>query len=203
MPRPAKFEEYEFGASWIQSEPMARASHAIKVGGGAWLIDPVDSPGDIVRAVGNSEPVAVIQLLDRHNRDCVAVAERYEVPLYRLPRELPDCPLTPFSVLDRPKWRETALWWPEHRALVVTEALMTVPDLAIGETGIAIHPMLRLTPPGALRRYTDVDHLLTGHGMPQHGDDLGARIQDALDQSRKGFPHLLTRMPKLIKAARS
>jgi hypothetical protein len=197
------FDDYEFGVSWTQPENFPRSSHALKDHGRAWLVDPVDSLGDVERAIGDCEPVGVIQLLDRHNRDCIAVAERLEVPLFRLPRELPDAPFTPFSVIDRPKWREVALWWPEHQALVVPEAIGSVKETAVADTGIAIHPMLRLTPPSALRRYPDVQHILPGHGKPLHGRREGEQLQNALEQSRRDIPRMITKIPSMIKAASS
>jgi hypothetical protein len=198
----ARTFEHELGYSWVQSEAVLRASHALRSGDEVWLIDPVDSGLDVDHAIGDGNLVGVIQLLDRHNRDSLELAERFEVPLFRLPADLPDSPFTPFSVIDRPKWREVGLWWPEKRALVVAEAVSTSADLAVADTGIAVHPLLRLTPPGALRRYPDVDHLLTGHGAPLHGDDLGPRIQHALDKSRTDIPRLITKLPKMVMGGR-
>src|SRR5262245_46809417 len=100
------FEDYGFGASWVQREAMERGSHALRSDGKVWLVDPVDSGDDVERAIGDAEPVGVIQLLDRHNRDCAELAERFGVPHHRLPEELPGTPFTAFSVIDRPKWRE-------------------------------------------------------------------------------------------------
>ena len=57
---------------------MARGSHALVHDGRVWLIDPVDSEGDVERAVGDNEPAGVIQLLDRHNRDNAAIADSLE-----------------------------------------------------------------------------------------------------------------------------
>jgi hypothetical protein len=203
MSTASRFEEHEVGSSWSQRESMLRGSHALVSEGRVWLVDPVDSGDDVDRAIAGNEPVGVIQLLDRHNRDCAAVAERLGVPHLRLPGTLPGSPFTPFSVIDRPKWREVGLWWPEQNALVVSEAIGTVKALAVADTGISVHPFLRLTPPGALREYTDVRHLLPGHGEPLHGSDTGKKIQSALDRSRTDLPRTLTRLPALLKAARS
>src|SRR5580765_6801457 len=63
------------GFSWIVGESMTRTSHALASGGKVWLIDPVDWPDAIDRARSLGEPAAVVQLLDRHNRDCAAVAD--------------------------------------------------------------------------------------------------------------------------------
>lgn len=197
------FDDYGFGASWVQREAMERGSHALRHEGRVWLIDPVDSPSDVERAIGGGELVGVIQLLDRHNRDCAALAELHGVEHHRLPETLPDTPFTPFSVIDRPKWREVGLWWPEQKALIATEAIGTSKVIAVADTGISLHPLLRLTPPGALRRYVDVDHLLPGHGKPLHDPAAGERIQSALDQSRRDLPRMITRMPALLKAAKA
>lgn len=203
MSEQSRFDSYEFGSSWSQREMNSRSSHALVHEGRVWLIDPVDSDDDVERAIAGNEPAGVIQLLDRHNRDCAAVAERLGVPHLRLPTGLPDAPFTAFSVIDRPKWREVGLWWPEHKALVVAEAISSIRELAIAGTGVAVHPFLRLTPPGALRRYTEVEHLLPGHGEPLHAPDLGDRIQSALDRSRRDLPRTLARIPAMIKASRA
>ena len=57
-----------------------------------WLIDPVADETALRAAVGLGEIAAVVQLLDRHPRDCEEVAERFSVPHLRLPEELPDSP---------------------------------------------------------------------------------------------------------------
>jgi hypothetical protein len=203
MDAASRFHEHELGTSWTQNEMHLRASHALVSDGRVWLIDPVDSDGDVDRAVGGNEPAGVIQLLDRHNRDCTAVAERLGVPHLRLPTELADAPFTPFSVIDRPRWREVGLWWPEHNALVVAEAISSMEEIAVAGTGIAIHPFLRLTPPGSLRKYPEAHHLFPGHGAPLHAADTGERIQTALDRSRTDLPRTLTRLPAMIRAARA
>lgn len=203
MSSASRFHEHELGSSWTQSEMQLRGSHALVDEGRVWLIDPVDSGDDVERAIGGNQLVAVIQLLDRHNRDCRSVAERLGVPHLRLPTELPAAPFVPFSAVDRPKWREVGLWWPERKTLVVAEAIGTVKEIAVADTGISVHPMLRLTPPGSLRKYTEVEHLLPGHGNPVHSADTGANIQRALDRSRRDLPRTLTRIPAMIKAARA
>ena len=105
---------------------MQRASHALVDEGRVWLVDPVDVDelDERIRAVG--EPVGVIQLLDRHGRDCAALAERYGIPLHRLP--FSGVTGSPFDVrrsVDLPRWREAALWWPARRTLIVADALGT------------------------------------------------------------------------------
>ena len=80
-------DETRFGFGWIAAEPalLARASHALRVDGRVWLVDPVDGPevDAHVRALG--EPAGVVQLIDRHDRDCAVLAERYGVPHHRVP----------------------------------------------------------------------------------------------------------------------
>ncbi|MBI2690583.1 MAG: hypothetical protein HYX29_01370 [Solirubrobacterales bacterium] len=202
MTATSKFEQHEFGSSWTQIESMGRCSHALVHDGRVWLVDPVDSEGDVDRAIGDNEPAGVIQLLDRHDRDSAALAERLSVPHLNLPTAVPESPFTTFSVIDRRIWREVGLWWAERKVLVVAEAIMTTAALAIAGTGIGVHPGLRLIPPGALRPYTEVHHLLPGHGEPLHAPDLGERIQTALDKSRSDLPRTIARIPRLIKDAR-
>ena len=98
-----------------------------------------------MRALG--EPAGVIQLLDRHERDCAAFARRLGVPHHVVPFEDVG-PFEAMPVVRRSRWREVALWWPERRVLVCADALGTVPHyFALGGERLGVHPLLRLTPP--------------------------------------------------------
>ena len=59
----------EHGFSWIVDDPMTRTSHALAANGHVWIIDPVEHQPALERAMALGAPVAVLQLLDRHNRD--------------------------------------------------------------------------------------------------------------------------------------
>src|SRR5688572_13533667 len=84
------------GFGWALDERFMRTSHALAAGGRVWLLDPVDVPGLDERLASLGEPAAVVQLLDRHTRDCAAVAARLAVPHHVVPDALPD---TPFEVV--------------------------------------------------------------------------------------------------------
>ena len=183
----------DWGAGWIAAEPgaMRRASHALAHDGGVWLVDPVDGDGldELIAPLG--EVRAVIQLLDRHNRDCAALALRHGVPHLATPfNRVAGAPFEPVTVVRWSGWRETAMWWPEHRALVVAEALGTSPYFPVPGEALGVHPALRLTPPRALWPYSP-RHLLPCHGEPVEGDDLGDRIRAAIDRSRRDIPRWL------------
>ncbi len=140
------------GFSWIVEEPMTRTSHALAAAGRVWLVDPVDWPDAIDRATSLGEPAAVLQLLDRHNRDSAAIAERLGVPHVTTPRELPGTPFAVVEVRRSRRWQEVALWWPERRTLVVAEALGTNPFFPARDDRVGVHGLLKLTPPRMLRR---------------------------------------------------
>lgn len=182
--------------SWTHPSPswMQRAGHAVLAGGGVWLIDPPDGEGLDAAVAELGAPVhGVLQLLDRHPRDCAALAARLGVPLHVVP--LGVVPGLPFDVLPLwhlPLWKEDALWLPQERVLVVAEALVGAPDFAAPGERVGVHPMRRLLPPSVLRRYADqVEHLLLGHGDALHGDAARAAIHDALHGSRRRLPQLL------------
>ena len=81
--RPAVVE-FEGGRTWIAdpSELIQRASHALVLEEGIWLIDPVDAPG-ITALIDDLGPVAgVVVLLDRHTRDAAAFANRYDCSVW-------------------------------------------------------------------------------------------------------------------------
>ena len=181
---------------WSEEERMARTSHALEADGRVWLFDVVDWPGldDHVRQLG--EPAAVVQLLDRHNRDCAAVAERLGVPHHVVPRELPGTPFELRPVVRLRFWRESALWWPERRLLLVADALGTIPFFRAGDEPAGLHPGLRLRPPSSLRGL-EPDHLLVGHGEGVHHHP--AALESALRTGRRRIPRWLAGLPRAIR----
>lgn len=194
-----RYEEFGFGFSYLLDDRARRTSHALAHDGRVWLVDAVDVPEAIERARGLGEPAAVLQLLDRHNRDCEAIAQRLGVPHLRMPAALPDTPFTVLRVTWWPGWREVALWCPERRMLAVAEAIGTLPLFTAGrEKTAGVHPVLRLLPPGALRGY-EPEHLLVGHGAGVHGPQAAPALADALSRSRSDLPRMLTRLPSLLR----
>ncbi len=166
---------------WVVDEFMERCSHALVADGRVWLVDALDGDGveERVRALG--EPAGVIQLLDRHGRDCAALAARLGVPHHVL--AVGRAPFEALPVVTRKRWRELALWWPARRVLVCADALGTARYFRAPGERLAVHPLLRLTPPrrlGALRPA----RVLVGHGT---GVD-GAALQDALRDARWRAP---------------
>jgi hypothetical protein len=159
-----------------------------------WLVDPVDWPEAIDRTRGLGTSVAVLQLLDRHSRDCAELAVRLGVPHLVAPDTLPGTPFECVSVMRRRRWQERALWWPEARTLVVADALGTNPFYTGGKATVGVHLLLRLTPPTALRAY-EAEHLLTGHGEGLHGPGTAYAIARALAESRRRLPGVLVRIP--------
>lgn len=172
---------------------MTRTSHALAADGKVWLVDPLDWPEAIERARALGEPAGVIQLLDRHGRDCAALADRLGVRHLVVPDAIPDGPFQCIALKRSRRWRETALWWPATRTLLVAEALGTNRFFTGGTAAVGVHLVLRLTPPRALGGYA-AEHLLVGHGAGLHGDAAGA-VRDALRTSRRRLPAVLVRLP--------
>ena len=184
----------EGGFGWIVEEAMTRTSHALIADGRVWLVDPVDWPDAIERALALGEPAGVIQLLDRHNRDCRAIASRLGVPHLVVPDAVPDSPFAVVPLMGRRLWRESALWWPETRTLVVAEALATNRFYTAGKALIAVHVLLRLRPPRKLGAF-EPERILVGHGEGLAGSGTSAALSDALASSRRGLPGVLVRLP--------
>lgn len=190
-------DETAFGFGWIAAEPerLQRASHALAAEGGVWLVDPVEGPGleERVRALG--EPAGVLQLVDRHPRDCAAIARRLGVPHHRLPFQgVPGSPFEVRKVLDLPGWREVALWWEPERVLVCTEALGTVSYFRAPDEALGVHPFLRLYQPKALRDMAGClapGHVLVGHGEGIHGDGAAPALVRAVRGARRATPRWL------------
>ena len=194
--RLSSLDETAVGLEWVVDEPMERASHALVDDGRVWLVDPVDVPEAIERATSLGEVVGVLQLLDRHPRDCSALAKRFGVPRLRLPDAVPDSPFELFDVVDVPKWREKGLWWPERRALLVPEAVGTGAMFTAGKRPAGVHIFLRGLPPrGALRGY-EPEHLLGGHGPGLHGPEASQALHDALARSRTDLPAAVLNLPR-------
>jgi hypothetical protein len=164
---------------------------------GVWLIDPVDDAEALERVAALGAPAGVLQLLDRHKRDCAAIASRLDVPHLNVPDDVPGSPFEVIRVVRRPGWKESALWWPERRVLVVAEALGTTEHFTLGQGPVGVHPMLRLTPPGVLREQMP-DHLLVGHGKGVHGSHTAAAIEHALETARSGAPKAIVRLGALL-----
>jgi hypothetical protein len=172
-------DEFDGGFGWIADEFMERCSHALVVDGEAWLIDPLED--ELVARAGR--PAGVIQLLDRHNRDCARLASRFGVPHHFVPRER----IGPFEFLpvrDKRRWQEVALWWPERRVLVCADALGTADYFCARGERLGVHPLLRLRPP---RLDVEPDVILCGHGPGVLGDAADA-LREALSGSRRRIP---------------
>jgi hypothetical protein len=179
--------------SWIHPSPpfMARAGHAIAVDGRVWLIDPPDGDGVVDRVRELGQPAGVLQLLDRHPRDCASLAQLLDVPLHVTPFDgVPDAPFEAFTISRLPFWKEVGLWFAEQRILVVPEALAGAEAMTAPGEDVGVHPMRRLLPPTSLRRYQP-EHLLLGHGPALHGPAARAALDDALRGSRRRVPALV------------
>jgi hypothetical protein len=196
-----QIHEHELGLSWVTDDAMQRASHALRDGDRVWLVDPVDDDDALRRAAALGAPAGVLQLLDRHNRDCAAIAARLGVAHLKVPEALPDAPFEAHRVIRNPLWNEVALWWPAHDALVVAEALGTAPAWTLDAAPVGVHPMRRLLPPRNLRRFAP-QHLLVGHGAPLHGPQTAQHTHDAIARSIRDAPRLVLKLPALLRAGR-
>jgi hypothetical protein len=170
---------------WIADERMERCSHALAPGGRVWLVDPLDAPGleERVRALG--EPAGVVQLLDRHRRDCAELAARLGVSHVVVPFDGVG-PFETVRVVDRRRWREAALWWPERRILVAADALGTARYYRAPGDRLAVHPLLRLAPPRRLGGLEPL-HVLCGHGKGVH-EEASAALREAVRTARRRLP---------------
>jgi hypothetical protein len=189
---------HALGVTWVEQNAMARAAHALVDDRRVWFIDPYDSEEAMAAAMELGTVAGVVQLLDRHNRDCKTIAQRLGVPLLRLPAEAAPTPFTPIPIISNRAWHEVALWWVDERALVVAEAVGTGPLFALGRRA-GVHPMLRLIPPREQLSSYQPQRLFVGHGEPiEAGAD--AALREALAHSRSDIPQLLLSVPKLLRA---
>lgn len=195
MSGPPGFASHGAGLTWIAPTPavMRRASQAVALDGDVWLVDPVDVPGLDEAISGLGTPRAVVQLLDRHPRDCAAVASKLGVPHIVLPAEDVG-PFTAIRLRTPPGWHEVALWEPGRRILAVADAVGTASYFRARGEALGVHPFLRMFPPGVLRGLAP-EHLLVGHGPGIHGPDAAPALEEALRTSRRRIPRWLVGLP--------
>jgi hypothetical protein len=194
-------DEIAHATGWMIEERLARTSHALAVDGRVWLFDVVDWPelDDRIRELG--EPAAVVQLLDRHNRDSAAIAARLGVPRLVVPDALAATPFEIVPLVRWRRWREAAIWWPDRRILVTADAISTNPFFRSGGGAAAVHPLLRMVkPPQGLGQY-EPNHLLVGHGEGIHGPEAAIALREALDSARTGLPRWLLGLPGALRSA--
>ena len=195
--RSIEVEEHALGLTWVVAEPMERAFHALVDDGAVWLVDPLDGP-EMEDAAGLGEPAGVLQLLDRHNRDCAEIAARLGVPHLKVPDAVPGSPFEAIPALRVPRWRETALWWPQKKALVVAEVLAANPMHTGGRQPVGVHFLLRPWPPSSLRGYRP-EHLLLGHGHGVHGPAAATDLEAAYARARRDLPRVLWGLPGAVR----
>jgi hypothetical protein len=194
-----KLQRHALGLTWVEQGAMMRAAHGLVEDGRVWLIDPYDDAEALAAVTELGTPAGVLQLLDRHNRDCELLARRLDVPLSRLPVETSGTPFEAVPVISNRGWHEVALWWAAQQALVVSEAVGTAPAFALGRR-VGVHPMLRLIPPRKQLSRFQPERLFVGHGEAiESGAD--AALREALAQSRRDLPRLLLSIPKLLRGA--
>jgi hypothetical protein len=183
-------DELEGGFGWVEPGFLARTSHALEVGGAVLVFDPVDAPGidERIRALG--KPEAVVQLLDRHERDSVSIAARLGVPHLRMELGGSKARGRLVRIVWNRFWREVAFWEPERRVLVVADALGTVGYFIAPGEAIGVHPLLRLRPPRVLGEL-EPEHILCGHGAGVHGPGAYLALREALATSRRRLPRAL------------
>jgi hypothetical protein len=194
----ATIESFPHGLSWLMREPIQRASHALVSDGRVWIVDPVDVPEAMARVAGLGTPAAVLQLLDRHGRDCAAVAERLGVPHLTVPDAVDGAPFEAVPVVRLPGWHETALWWPQASVLVVAEALGTGEAFTAGHGAVGMHPLVRPLPPRALRGLRP-EHLLVGHGPSVHGARAADGVEWAYAHARRDVPRVVRTLARMAR----
>jgi hypothetical protein len=165
------------------------------------VIDPIEGEGVEERIRGLGEPAGVLQLLDRHQRECEAFSARLGVPLHVVPVALPETPFEVRPVLRNRLWAEVALWWPERRILVCADVLGTLAYFRAGAEPVGLHPFLRLWPPRSLRELQP-EHLLVGHGSGLHGPGVADAVEEALRTGRRRLPRWVVGVPKMVRQRR-
>ena len=182
-------DEFEHGFGWTrEGDRLHRYAHALRLGDDVWLMDVVDAPGLDERIMALGRPAGVVQLLDRHTRDCPTVAARLRVPHLEL-----DAPpgMTAIPIVQWRFWREIALWFPDQRILVCADALGSLGYFRTKDEPFGVHPLLRLFPPRTALAGLEPEHILFGHGPGYHGPEAPRALEEALRTSRHRLPRAL------------
>jgi len=202
-----EIDRWNGGVGWIAhpDETMRRASHVVETEGGSWVIDPVDTEG-LDDLLGEFDEVAgLVILLDRHKRDAATVANRHGVSVYvpsfmdgvaseldapveRFEGELEGTGYCLYELVNNRFWQEAALYNEDSGTLFVPEAVGAAEYFLAGDEDIGVHPMLRLRPPRALRRFRP-KRIMVGHGEGV-SEDATESLREALDNSRRNAPAL-------------
>lgn len=184
--------------TWLAypSEPLRRASHALRLDGRWYLVDPLDT-GDLDDRL--TDIGGIVVLFERHWRDARSLARRYDVPLY-LSRAvdaednaiddaeelLARRGFEPID-LDAPLWNEIAFWRASDDTLLVAETLGTAPHFRAPGERIGIHPLRRLIPPRDAFSGIEASRALVGHGEPIVSLEDG-EIDRCLASARRHLP---------------
>jgi hypothetical protein len=199
-------DEFDHGFGWQPEAErlLPRTSHAVRSGGRVWLTDVVDGEGldERIRELG--QPAGVVQLLDRHGRDCAAVAKRLGVPLHVTPfTDMPSAPFVVLRIVRTRFWREVAVWFWEEQVLVCADVLGTVGYFCVPGERLGVHPLLRLFPPRLALGGLEPAHILVGHGEGIHGHQAAFALRRALSSSRRRLPRVLLSLPRrALRSAR-
>jgi hypothetical protein len=146
----------------------------------------------------------VAVLLDRHERDAAAVADRHDVavsvptwfdgvaeslsaPVERFGRSLGETDFEVVRVVDNRFWQEAALF--DGETLVVPEAVGTVSYFVTGGRELGVHPALRPRPPRRSLGGLSPGRIRVGHGRGVE-TDAAAKLAEALDVARRTMPRL-------------
>jgi hypothetical protein len=199
--RPRFCDRFGDGFGWFVDEFMQRCSHALVEDGRVWVIDPVDGDGVEERIRASGAPAGVLQLLDRHNRDCAALAARLGVRHHVVPQGS----LGPFAfiaVRSTQSWNEVALWWPDRRVLVCADVLGTARYYRAGDERLSVHPLLRARPPRRELGALQPNVILCGHGEGVL-EDADTALREALSTSRRRIPGQLASAVRAWRANRA
>ncbi|MFB6244728.1 MAG: hypothetical protein ABEJ03_00070 [Candidatus Nanohaloarchaea archaeon] len=201
--RNAEFvDEWENGFGWIArpDEKMRRTCHAFVDEGGVHLVDPLDAENLDEKISEFGEVEGIVILFERHERDAVELAERYECPVYVpewFEREL-DAELEEISgsvpgtdweihtVVDSRLSKEAALYNRENRSLIVADSLGTAEHLRGRGEKLGMSPLYRFSPPEKLLDF-EPERIFCGHGrgITENAAEL---LKETISNGRRKTP---------------
>lgn len=222
----AVVDRWDEGVGWIPhpEETLRRASHAVRAGGGIWLIDPLDAPGvdDLLAEYGEVVGVAVGS--SWHARDAGVFARRYDVlvsipawmgrvetrvdaPVERFSGRLPGTDFEVRKTSPFPTWQEAILYRDRDGTLVIPESMGTAETFLVGDERLGVSFYRRLAPPRRSLTDLDPDRILVGHGEGVF-ESASSALRDGVDGARRRAPrafatHLGTAIRQFVAASRN
>ncbi|MFB6241220.1 MAG: hypothetical protein ABEJ36_00260 [Candidatus Nanosalina sp.] len=195
-------DEWENGFGWIArpGESMLRTCHAFVDDGSVYLVDLLDAENLDEKIEEFGEVEGIVILFERHERDSVELAERYECPVYvpewfereldaeveKISDKVPGTDWEIHTVVDSRMANEAALYNENSRTLIVADSLGTAEHLRGRGEELGMSPLYRFSPPEKLLDF-EPERIFCGHGRGII-DNAAELLKQTISNGRRKTP---------------